>query len=243
MDSKFNVNLNAYEGPLDLLLELAKSQKVDLSKISILELAEQYLKYINLARIINLEIASDYLVMAAWLTYLKSRILLPKVVDNDQPTTEELEEAVKFQLQRLEAIRNVSKKLFNQPQIGLNTFYRGFNDGTKFKYKIIYTSKLFDLLKAYSIHLNTNDSTHLKIEVSQLYTVEAAIERLKNIFGNTNDWMQITDLIPNLSKSLLINKSAISSTFVASLELVKNGIILVKQNEMFGPILLKINND
>ena len=110
MDSKFNVNLNAYEGPLDLLLELAKSQKVDLSKISILELAEQYLKYINLARIINLEIASDYLVMAAWLTYLKSRILLPKVVDNDQPTTEELEEAVKFQLQRLEAIRNASKK-------------------------------------------------------------------------------------------------------------------------------------
>ena len=146
MDSKFNVNLNAYEGPLDLLLELAKSQKVDLSKISILELAEQYLKYINLARIINLEIASDYLVMAAWLTYLISRILLPKVVDNDQPTTEELEEAVKFQLQRLEAIRNASKKLFNQPQIGLNTFYRGFNDGRKFKYKIIYTSKLFDLL-------------------------------------------------------------------------------------------------
>ena len=117
-----------------------------------------------------------------------------------------------------------TKKLFNQPQIGLNTFYRGFNDGTKFKYKIIYTSKLFDLLKAYSIHLNKNDSTHLKIEVSQLYTVEAAIERLKNIFGNTNDWMQITDLIPNLSKNLLINKSAISSTFVASLGFGKSAI-------------------
>ncbi len=243
MDNKFNVNLNAYEGPLDLLLELAKSQKVDLSKISILDLAEQYLKYINLARIINLEIASDYLVMAAWLTYLKSRILLPKVEDTEQPSTEELEEAVKFQLQRLEAIRNVSHKLFKQPQIGSDIFYRGFNDGTKFKYKKIYTSKLYDLLRAYSIHLNKNDSTHLKIEVSQLYTVEAAIERLKNIFGHTNDWIQITDLIQNLSKNLLINKSAISSTFVASLELVKNGVILVKQNELFGPILLKINND
>ena len=107
--------------------------------------------------------------MAAWLTYLKSRILLPKVVDNDQPTTEELEEAVKFQLQRLEAIRNASKKLFNQPQIGLNTFYRGFNDGTKFKYKIIYTSKLFDLLKAYSIHLNKNEIDEKKITEKILF--------------------------------------------------------------------------
>ena len=132
--NQFNVNLESYEGPLDLLLDLAKSQKVDLSKISILKLAEQYLDYINLAKIINLEIASDYLVIAAWLTYLKSRLLLPPKKEENQPSAEDLAEAVKFQLLRLEAMKNKSKELFNLPQIGLNVFYRGHNHGAKFKY-------------------------------------------------------------------------------------------------------------
>tara|TARA_B110000014_G_C19998034_1_gene517144 strand:+ start:209 stop:946 length:738 start_codon:yes stop_codon:yes gene_type:complete len=238
--NQFNVNLDSYEGPLDLLLDLAKNQKVDLSKISILKLAEQYLNYINLAKIINLEIASDYLVMAAWLTYLKSRLLLPTKNEENQPSAEDLAEAVKFQLLRLEAMRNISKELFNLPQIGYNIFYRGLNHGAKFKYRIKYTSTLYDLLYAYSSQLNRVNNGHLKIEISNLHTVESAIDRLKNIFGNTTDWLEISNLLPSLSKNVLMNKSALSSTFVASLELVKNGIILVRQNKLFGPILLKI---
>ena len=115
-DDDFLLNLEGFEGPIDLLLHLARSQKVDLSKISILKLAEQYLEYINLAKSLNLEIASDYLVMAAWLTYLKSRLLLPKKNDTEEPSSEELEEAVKFQLKRLQAMQNISKELFNLPQ-------------------------------------------------------------------------------------------------------------------------------
>ena len=238
--NQFNVNLESYEGPLDLLLDLAKSQKVDLSKISILKLAEQYLDYINLAKIINLEIASDYLVIAAWLTYLKSRLLLPPKKEENQPSAEDLAEAVKFQLLRLEAMKNKSKELFNLPQIGLNVFYRGHNHGAKFKYKIKYTSNLYDLLYAYSLQLNKVNNNNLKIEVSNLYTVESAIERLESIFGKTTDWIEISKLLPSLSKNVLLNKSAISSTLVASLELVRNGAILVRQNKLFGPILLKI---
>ena len=235
--SQFNVNLESYEGPIDLLLDLAKNQKVDLSKISILKLAEQYLEYINFSKQKNLEIVSDYLVMAAWLTYLKSRFLLPKKANNDEPTTKELEEAVKFQLIRLEAMQNVSKELFSLPQVGTNVFYRGSSHGVKFKYKTQYTSSLFDLFTSYARQITRNE---LRIRMSELHSVENAIERLKSIFGNFNDWIEITKLLPALSDNILINKSALSSTLVASLELVKNGFIEVKQNQMFGPIFLKI---
>ena len=238
--NQFNVNLESYEGPIDLLLDLAKNQKVDLSKISVLKLAEQYLSYINIAKQINLEIVSDYLVMAAWLTYLKSRFLLPKKIDTDEPTTEELEEAVKFQLKRLEAMQNVSKELFNLPQVGTNVFYRGSSHGARFKYETQYTSSLFDLFTSYAKQISKTDTNQLKIKMSELYSVENAIERLKNIFGKFNDWIEIRKLLPEISNNVLINKSAISSTLVASLELAKNGYIEVKQNRMFGPIFLKI---
>tara|TARA_B100000686_G_C16765772_1_gene961640 strand:- start:1493 stop:2230 length:738 start_codon:yes stop_codon:yes gene_type:complete len=238
--NQFNVNLESYEGPIDLLLDLAKNQKVDLSKISVLKLAEQYLDYINIAKKINLEIVSDYLVMAAWLTYLKSRLLLPKKINSDEPSAEELEEAVKFQLRRLEAMQNVSKILFNLPQVGINVFYRGSSHGARFKYEKQYSSSLFDLLTSYAKQIGKNNTNQLKIKMSELYSVDNAIERLKNIFGNFNDWIEIRKLLPEISNNVLINKSAISSTLVASLELVKNGFIEVKQNKMFGPIFLKM---
>ena len=180
--NQFNVNLESYEGPIDLLLDLAKNQKVDLSKISVLKLAEQYLSYINIAKQINLEIVSDYLVMAAWLTYLKSRFLLPKKIDTDEPTTEELEEAVKFQLKRLEAMQNVSKELFNLPQVGTNVFYTGSSHGARFKYETQYTSSLFDLFTSYAKQISKTDTNQLKIKMSELYSVENAIERLKLTF-------------------------------------------------------------
>ena len=169
---------------------------------------------------------------------MKSKLLLPKEENKESHTAEDLEAAIKYQLQRLEAMQNISKELFNLPQIGINTFYRGFNHGAKYKYKIEYTSTLYDLLKAY-ITQNNNNSSHLKIEMSNLYSVENSIERIKNIFGNFKDWIEITKLLPVNSKNNLINKSAMSSTFVASLELVKNGIIELKQNKVFGSIFLR----
>ena len=238
---QFNISLNAYEGPIDLLLELARKQKVDLSEISILELAEQYINFINKYQDIHLEIAADYLVMAAWLTYLKSRLLLPKDEKSEDHTPEELEEALKFQLQRLEAFQSVSKKLYSRPLIGRDSFYGGSSEGVKVKYHITYSSSLFDLLRAYSVIIQKDEkASHLTIAYSELYSVDDAIQRLQNIFGEITEWTNLLNLIPKLNGNKIVNKSILSSNFVASLELAKNGFIDVKQNNAFGNIFVKL---
>ena len=238
---QFNITLNAYEGPIDLLLDLARKQKVDLTEISILELANQYINFINQFQDIHLEIAADYLVMAAWLTYLKSRLLLPKDEKSDDHTPEELEEALKFQLQRLEAFQSISKKLYSRPLIGRDLFYGGSSEGVKVKYNITYSSSLFDLLRAYSVIIQKDERpSHLTIEYSELYSVDDAIQRLKNIFGEVTEWTNFLNLIPKLNSNKVVNKSILSSNFVASLELAKNGFIDVKQNDAFGNIFLKL---
>ena len=238
---QFNITLNAYEGPIDLLLELARKQKVDLSEISILELAEQYIKFINKYQDIHLEIAADYLVMAAWLTYLKSRLLLPKDEKSEDHTPEELEEALKFQLQRLEAFQSVSKKLYSRPLIGRDSFYGGSSEGVKVKYNITYSSSLFDLLNAYSVIIQKDEkASNLTIAYSELYSVDKAIQRLQNIFGEITEWTNLLNLIPKLNGNKIVNKSILSSNFVASLELAKNGFIDVKQNNAFGNIFVKL---
>ena len=238
---QFTITLNSYEGPIDLLLDLARKQKVDLSEISILELAEQYINFINQYQDIHLEIAADYLVMAAWLTYLKSRLLLPKDEKSEDHTPEELEEALKYQLQRLEAFQSVSKKLYSKPFIGRDVFYGGSAEGVKVKYTINYSSNLFELLRAYSNIIQKGDKiSHLTIAYSELYSVDNAIQRLKNIFGNVTEWTNLLKLIPKFNTNKILNKSILSSNFVASLELAKNGFIEVKQNESFGNIFVKL---
>ena len=238
---QFNISLSAYEGPIDLLLELARKQKVDLSEISILELAEQYINFINQFQDIHLEIAADYLVMAAWLTYLKSRLLLPKDEKSEDHTSEELEEALKFQLQRLEAFQSVSKKLYTRPLIGRDLFYGGSAEGVKVKYNITYSSSLFDLLRAYSFIIQKDERpSHLTIAYSELYSVDNAIQRLQNIFGEITEWTNFLNLIPKLNSNKIVNKSILSSNFVASLELAKNGFIDVKQHNPFGNIFVKL---
>jgi len=240
---QFNITLNSYEGPIDLLLDLARRQKVDLSEISILELAEQYIDFMNKYQNLNLEIAADYLVMAAWLTYLKSRLLLPKEEKLDDYTSEELEEALKFQLQRLEAFQSISKKLYSRPTIGRDVFYGGSSEGLKVKYSITYSSTLYDLLNAYSIILQKDEKVNrLTIAYSELYSVDNAIQRLKRIFGEITEWTNFYNLIPKFSSNTIINKSILSSNFVASLELAKNGFIDVKQNSVFGNIFIKLKN-
>ena len=238
---QFNITLNSYEGPIDLLLDLARKQKVDLSEISILELAEQYINYVNRYQDIHLEIAADYLVMAAWLTYLKSRLLLPKEDKTEDNTPEELEEALKYQLQRLEAFQSVSKKLYSRPLIGRDVFYGGSSEGLKVKYNITYSSTLFDLLRSYSIIIQKDEKvSHLTIAFSELYSVDSAIQRLKGIFGEVIEWTNILNLIPKFQSNKIVNKSILSSNFVASLELAKNGFIDVKQNSVFGSIFVKL---
>ena len=238
---QFNITLNSYEGPIDLLLELARKQKVDLSEISILELTEQYINFINEYQDIHLEIAADYLVMAAWLTYLKSRLLLPKEEKSEDHTPEELEEALKYQLQRLEAFQSVSKKLYKRPLIRRDVFYGGSSEGLKVKYSITYSSTLFDLLRVYSSIIQQEEKlSHLTIAFSELYSVDNAIQRLKSIFGEVTEWTNFLNLIPKFNSNKIVNKSILSSNFVASLELAKNGFIDVKQNNVFGNIFVKL---
>ena len=241
---KFHLLLDNFEGPIDLLLVLARSQKVDLSEISISDLADQYIKFINQYRNINIEIAADYLVMSAWLTYLKSRLLLPKEENNEDYSAEDLEKALRYQLQRLEFFQKTSKELYSRPIVNRDVFYGGSTEGLKVKYNITYTSNLFDLLKSYSQVLKSKDQIkHLTIEYSELYSVDQAVKRLRQIFGSISDWTNFLNLIPDLLKSKkIINKSIISSNFVASLELSKNGFLEVKQNEIFGNIYIRFKN-
>ena len=244
-EGQFNLLLDNFEGPIDFLLVLARSQKVDLSDISISELADQYINFINQYRNIHIEIAADYLVMAAWLTYLKSRLLLPKEEKTDEYTADELEEALKYQLQRLEAFQNISKIIYSRPLVNRDVFYGGSSEGLKVKYNINYTSNLYDLLKSYSQILKSNEQVkQLTIEYSELYSVDQAVKRLKGIFGNITEWTNFLNVIPNLIKAnKTINKSIISSNFVASLELSKNGFIDLKQDENFGNIYIKFNQN
>ena len=239
-NSEFNILLDTFEGPIDLLLELARKQKVDLSEISILKLAEQYIEFISNYQEIHLEIAADYLVMAAWLTYLKSRLLLPKEDKSEEYTSDELEEALKYQLQRLEAFKRISKNLYARPLIDRDIFYGDTTEGINVKFQVTYTSNLYDILKTYSsILLKSEKMSHLTITFSELYSVDSAIQRLKNIFGTIFEWTNFNKIIPHFGSKRIVNKSLISSNFVASLELAKNGFIEVKQNETFGNIYVR----
>ena len=238
--NQFNILLDSYEGPIDLLLELARKQKVNLSEISILKLAEQFIQFINDYQEIHLEIAADYLVMATWLTYLKSRLLLPKEDKNEEYTSEELEEALKYQLQRLETFQKISKNLYARPLVNRDVFYGGTTEGINVKFEVTYTSNLYDLLKTYSfILLKSEKMNHLTITFSELHSVDSAINRLKNIFGTVFEWTNFNNIIPHFGSKRIVNKSLISSNFVASLELSKNGFIEMKQNETFGNIYVR----
>ena len=242
--NKFHLLLNNFEGPIDLLLVLARTQKVDLSEISISDLADQYIKFINEYKNIHIEIAADYLVMSAWLTYLKSRLLLPKEETSEEHSAEDLEKAIRYQLQRLEAFQKISKELYSRPLINRNVFYGGSSQSLKVKYNIKYTSNLFDMLETYSQILKSKDQVkNLTIKFSELYSVDQAVKRLKNVFGTIFEWTNFLNVIPNMIKSKkIINKSIISSNFVASLELSKNGFIEVKQDQTFGNIYLRFKN-
>jgi len=232
------VDLDGYEGPLDVLLELARDQKVDLAKISILQLADQYLVFIHEAAKQHLELAADYLVMAAWLAYLKSRLLLPEPAPEDEPSGEEMAAALAFQLRRLEAMRKAGDALLNRPRLGRDIFARGEPEGVSVVLRPVWELGLYELLKAYADIQRRQKATTLHIEAPDLYSVDDAIHRLQTMLGKMPRWSTLMSFLPPGIGGLL-RRSAISAHFVAMLELSKQGKLELRQDGTFGDIWLR----
>ncbi|MEK9671237.1 MAG: ScpA family protein [Rhodospirillaceae bacterium] len=236
----FVVDLDGYEGPLDVLLTLARDHKLDLTQISILALADQYLKFIAEAQKRNLEIAADYLVMAAWLAYLKSRLLLPDLGGADEPTGEEMAAALAFQIRRLESMQNAGAELMARPKLGVDFFARGKPERFAVNTKYVIDASLYELLQAYGRQQNRGGSDRtLHIEPFEVYTVEDALQRLRRLMGRTPDWQSLWRYLPQEIRGGLFGRSAVASTFAASLELAKEGKVHIRQSETFGPIFLR----
>lgn len=233
------VDLEGFEGPIDLLLALAREQKVDLKRISILRLADQYLDFIAQARQLRLEVAADYLVMAAWLAYLKSRLLLPAAEQEEEPTADEMAAALAFQLQRLQAMQEAGARLRARPRLGLEVFARGAPERFRALRTPVYQVTLFDLLKAYGEQHRRHDTGMLHITPNELYSVEEALKRLRRLLGRTPDWQSMSHFLPPNIRGGVIARSALASTFVASLELARTGKVQLRQNTPYGPIYLR----
>ena len=233
------VDLDGFEGPIGMLLVLAREQKVDLTRISILALAEQYLTFIAEAHRLRLELAADYLVMAAWLAYLKSRMLLPDPPPDDEPTVAELAEALHFRLLRLEAMQQVGKALMDRPLLGRDIFPHGAPEGLKTVTRPVYAVSLYELLKSYGDHRSRGDATVLHIRAPEYYSVDDAIRRLSQMIGHTIEWRQLGAFLPPQLRTGVLGRSALASTFVASLELAKTGEIELRQEEIYGPIFVR----
>ena len=233
------VDLEGYEGPIDLLLDLARDQKVDLTKISILALADQYITFIERARDLRLEIAADYLVMAAWLAYLKSRLLLPEPEGEGEPSGAEMAAALRFQLQRLEAMQNAGKRLIDLPRLGQQFFARGEPQPLDVVSTTVYDVSLYELLQAYARNAVRAEATSLRIQPTQLYTMDQAIKRLEGLLGAMPTWRSLATFLPSELQGELMQRSGIASTLAASLEMVREGKLEIRQDGSFGPIYLR----
>jgi segregation and condensation protein A len=233
------VDLEGFEGPIDMLLSLAREQKVDLTKISILALADQYLAFIAAARQLRLEIAADYLVMAAWLAYLKSRLLLPEPPSPEEPTGEELAAILTHQLRRLEAMREAGTRLMALPQLGRDVFARGAPEGLPRRLLPRYEATLLDLLRAYGEQRQRKQGSVLRIVPAELYSMDDALERLRRMLGRLPEWRSLVTFLPPGLSHGLIERSAIAATFAATLELVRTGKLELRQDRAFGPVLLR----
>lgn len=238
------LNLDGYEGPIDVLLQLARDQKVNLIQISILALAEQYLAFMTIAREENLELAADYLVMAAWLAYLKSRLLLPPEPGDAEPSGEEMAAALQFQLQRLEAMQKAGQALMERPLLGRDVFARGMPEGTIIVSHSIWDVTLYDLLKAYADHKRREGASSLEIEPLTLYSVDQALHRLRQVLGSMPDWTLLQRYLPADLADPLMHRSAICAHFIASLELVKQGVLELRQEGgHFSPIQIRARTE
>lgn len=238
------VDTGGFEGPLHVLLELARKQKVDLRQVSILELSEQYLGFITEARKMRIELAADYLVMAAWLAWLKSRLLLPQLDSEaeEEGDPEELAKTLAFRLQRLEAMRNAAESLFRGDQLGQDVFPRGKPEGLRRRTAPIWEADLYDLLKAYGERRSIVAKSTVRFEPPKILPLDEARTRLKSRLGEAVDWRQLSELLPpraSLGAAPPPQKSVNASGFAASLELVKEGRAELRQVESFAPLWLR----
>ena len=239
VDTALDVAVDGFEGPLDLLLQLARDQKVDIARISILALANQYLAYIEKIRSLRLELAADYLVMAAWLAYLKSRLLIPEVADGEEPTGEELAAALAFRLQRLEAMRDAAARLANRDRLGRDVFARGDPEPVEIKKKNQYSATLYDLLSAYAVQRQEKAISVVTIGLRAVWSLQDARTALTRLVGHVAEWTSMDVLMSPYLSSLGMRRSVTASSFGASLELVREGKLELRQTEPFAPLYVR----
>ncbi len=244
-DDALLLNIDGFEGPINVLLELAQRQKVDLTQISILQLVRQYLSFIERAKQLNLELAAEYLVMAAWLAYLKSRLLLPRTDDENEVSAEDMAEALQFQLRRLEAMQNAAEKLKSRPQLGQQVFARGMPEGLSVVTETRWEVGLYDMLKAYGDIQRRNSDGQYDLPVFNLMSAEYALERLSKMLGALprkglqSVWTTLHSFLPEDITDKLFSRSALASTLTAGLELAKQGKLEIKQDGLFRPIYVR----
>ena len=234
------IDVDGFEGPLDLLLTLARTQKVDLRKISILELSEQYLAFVEEARKLRLELAADYLVMAAWLAFLKSRLLLPPDPREEGPSGEELAAHLAFQLERLQAMRDCAARLMGRDQLGRDFFGRGVPEEMTLAKRVTYTATLLDLMQAYARIRTRDEFRPYVMDREAILTLEQALDTLRPMIGFAGGWTDLSHYLPaGWTEEPRRRRSATAATFAAALELVKEGRIELRQGETFAPIQIR----
>ncbi len=234
------VDVDGYEGPLDLLLTLSRTQKVDLRKISVLQLARQYLAFVEKAKALRLELAADYLVMAAWLAFLKSRLLLPPDPSEEGPSGEELAAHLAFQLERLQAMRDAAARLMARDQLGRDFFARGQSEMVTRVRKVTYSATLLDLMQGYARIRTRDDFRPFVMDRDAVFTMEQALDRMRGLIGYAGDWTDILSYLPEgWETDPVRRRSATAATFAASLELVKEGHLDIRQSDAFAPIQLR----
>ncbi|WP_407673352.1 segregation and condensation protein A [Paracoccus caeni] len=235
------IDIEGYEGPLDLLLTLARTQKVDLMKISVLNLAEQYLQFVEQARALRIELAADYLVMAAWLAFLKSRLLLPPDPEAEGPSAEDMAAHLAFQLERLQAMRQSATRLMGRDRLGISRFQRGAPETVARKRRTEWQAGLIDLMRAYA-RLKTKDEFRpYAFDRQDIFTMEQALDRMRRLIGFAGDWTELSDFLPNgWEADGTRRRSATAATFAASLELARQGKLEIRQSDTFAPISFRM---
>ncbi|MBD3802810.1 segregation/condensation protein A [Thioclava marina] len=234
------VDVDGFEGPLDLLLTLSRTQKVDLRKISVLQLAEQYLAFVERAKALRIELAADYLVMAAWLAFLKSRLLLPPDPEAEGPSAEDMAAHLAFQLERLQAMRESAAQLMARDRLGRDTFVRGVSEEVARVRKITYTASLMELMQAYARIRTRDEFRPYAFDRTNVFTMEEALDRMRGLIGFAGDWSELTTFLPDgWASDPKRRRSATAATFAASLEMAKQGQIEIRQSDTFQPISIR----
>ena len=234
------IDVEGFEGPLDLLLNLARTQKVDLAKISVLALAEQYLDFIAEARALRLEIAADYLVMAAWLAFLKSKLLLPAEPSTEgEPSGEELAALLAFRLQRLNAMRNVAAQLMTRKRLGRDVFARGMPEPIRLTRQSNFAANVYDLLKAYSQQRQRTATRSWRLPPRTVWSIKEAREELERLLGMACDWAPLDQLLAEFLYEPELRRTALASSFTATLEMTREGTLELRQAKLFAPLLVR----